>query len=118
VLWDACHCLYITKLNEKRTGLGVKILLLVTQLCKIRHLGPCLKLYGTLVVGHFAKLLSPHRRHQFAKSTSPMMRSQVPSYTQDGLKLFKQRNYEEPRACSQLSALEGVERRVKAPKWD
>ncbi len=44
------------KLNEKKTGLSVKILLLVTQQCKIGHLGPCLKLYGTLVVGHFAKL--------------------------------------------------------------
>jgi len=37
--------------------------------------------YGTLVVGHFAKLLSPRRLHQFAKSTSPNCQLHVTKVT-------------------------------------
>ncbi len=42
------------------------------------------------------------------------MRSQVPSSTQEGSELFKQRNYEEFGALSQLSTLKGVEGRAEA----
>jgi hypothetical protein len=47
-----------------------------------------------------------------------MTRSQVPSWTQDGPKLFKQRNCEERGAHSQFLALEGVEGHVEALGWD
>jgi len=47
-----------------------------------------------------------------------MTSSQVPSQAQDGPKLLKQRNCEELGAHSQLSALEGVEGCVEAPRWD
>ncbi len=47
-----------------------------------------------------------------------MTRSQVPSQTQDGFKSFKQRNWEEFGARSQLLALKGVEGRAEASKWD
>jgi hypothetical protein len=45
-----------------------------------------------------------------------MTRSQVPIKTQEGSKLLKQRNCEELGACSQLSALKGVEGLVEASR--
>jgi hypothetical protein len=47
-----------------------------------------------------------------------MMRSQVPSYAQEGPWFLKQRNCGDLRARSQLSALKGVKRRAEAPGWN
>jgi hypothetical protein len=44
--------------------------------------------------------------------------SQVPNYTQVGSKLVSQRNCEKLGARSQLLALEGVEGRAEALRWD
>jgi hypothetical protein len=46
------------------------------------------------------------------------MCTQAPCYTQDESKWVKQRNCLKLRARSQLSALEGVEGRAEASKWD
>jgi hypothetical protein len=47
-----------------------------------------------------------------------MTRSQVTNWTQDESKLLEQRNCEELKACSQLSALKKVEGRAGTPGWD
>jgi len=47
-----------------------------------------------------------------------LMCSQVPSQTQNRSMFFTQRNCEELGARSQLSALQGVEGRAKASRWD
>ncbi len=59
-------------------------------------------------------LLVPLRR----KLQLRLMCSQVFSQTQDGSELLKQRNCEEFKARSQLSALKEVEVHVKASGWD
>jgi hypothetical protein len=68
---------------------------------------------------HF-KYLHQEDRENFIMSAirTIVMRSQVPCWTQVGSKSVKQRNCEEFRARSQLSALKGVEGRAKAPGWD
>jgi len=47
-----------------------------------------------------------------------MTRSQVPCWTQVGSKSVKHRNCLELSACSQLSALKGVEGHANVPGWD
>ncbi len=58
-----------------------------------------------------SKILSPN-------NPIPLMRSQVPYWTQVGSKLVKQWNCLEFEALSQLSALKRVEGRAEPLRWD